>query len=207
MVFGSAMTSEYSKIDNLILMGKKITTLISGHALLRKMNNLKDLNLANNKIVVVKHLSECKGLQTLSLSGNRITEMQGLNLPVLTTLNLDRNLIRAITGLRGLKKLEELSLEGNQITEPVLQEVGFQLVNLTTLNLKGNKIEKVGKMIGYPKVKEIKFDLNPISAIAPGAFRDCQHLESLSLNSIKLPNYTGDLKFLNTCPNLEVSSQ
>jgi len=80
-------------------------------------------------------------------------EMQGLNLPMLTSLNLDRNRIKVISGLKGLKKLEELSLEANQIKDPVLQEVGFQLVNLAELNLSSNKITKVSKMIGYPKVQ------------------------------------------------------
>ena len=94
------------------------------------MCNLKELNLASNKIVVVNHINELKGLQTLILSSNRITEVQSLNLPVLTTLNLDRNQIKTITGLRGLKKLEELSLEGNHIVDARMQDVGFQLVNL-----------------------------------------------------------------------------
>ena len=80
-------------------------------------------------------------------------EMQGLNLPLLTSLNLDRNRIKVITGLKGLKKLEELSLEANQIKDAVLQEIGIQLVNLVELNLKSNKIPKVTKMIGYPKVQ------------------------------------------------------
>lgn len=196
MIMNQAMTSEYSKIDSLQLSGKRLTTLISGHALLRRMTNLKELNLSNNKIVVISHLSELKGLHTLQLSGNRVMEMQGLNLPMLTSLNLDRNRIKVISGLKGLKKLEELSLEANQIKDPVLQEVGFQLVNLAELNLSSNKITKVSKMIGYPKVQQIILDNNAIESIEFGAFRDCTRLEKLSLNHIKLPNYQGDLKFL-----------
>ena len=84
MVFGSAMTSEYSKIDNLLLLGKRISTLINGTSLLRKMTGLKELNLANNRIEVLTALNECKGLQSLVLDGNRISDVSNLVLPVLT---------------------------------------------------------------------------------------------------------------------------
>jgi len=116
------------------------------------MTNLKELNLANNKIEVLSHLNEIRQLQTLTLSGNRIKEIQGLNLAMLTSLTLDRNRITSITGLRGLKKLEELSLEGNMIEEASMSDVGFLLVNLTDLNLRANKITRVGRLIGYPKL-------------------------------------------------------
>lgn len=125
MVFGSAMTSEYNRIDNLLLLGKRISTLINGTSLLRKMTGLKDLNLANNRIEVVTALNECKGLHSLVLDGNRINEISNLALPLLTQLSLDGNRIRKITGLRGLKKLEELNLANNLLTEAQMQDVGF----------------------------------------------------------------------------------
>ena len=56
------MTSEYSKIDSLSLGGQRITTLITGNAILRKMTNLKELNLSNNRLVEVQHLNDLKGL-------------------------------------------------------------------------------------------------------------------------------------------------
>ena len=62
MVFRQAMTSEYSKIDSLSLGGQRITTLITGNAILRKMTNLKELNLSNNRLVEVQHLNDLKGL-------------------------------------------------------------------------------------------------------------------------------------------------
>ena len=72
MVFKSAMTSDYSRMDSLSLIGQRISTLSDGNSLMRRMNNLKELNLASNKIVVVNQLNELKGLQTLILSSNRI---------------------------------------------------------------------------------------------------------------------------------------
>ena len=125
IIFQKAMTSEFSKIDNLSLIGLRITSVTYGSAILRKMSNLKELNLTNNRISQISALSELKGLQTLILMGNRITEIGQLNLPVLTSLNLDSNQITVITGLRGLKKLEELSLENNLVTEASMQEIGF----------------------------------------------------------------------------------
>ena len=84
MVFASAMTSDHSKIDTLNLLGKRISSLVNGTALLRKMTGLKDLNLSNNRILMVSALNECKGLQSLVLDSNRISEVSNLNLPVLT---------------------------------------------------------------------------------------------------------------------------
>ena len=83
-----------------------------------------------------------------------------------------------------------------------MQDVGFKLLHLEELNLTGNHITSLNKIIGYPKLHGVSLDNNPISEIAPAAFRDCPDLEKLSINSIKLPNYSGDLKFLNNCANL-----
>jgi len=83
-----------------------------------------------------------------------------------------------------------------------MQDVGFKLINLLELNLRGNRITHLGKLIGYPKLQGVSLDGNPITEIAPAAFRDCPDLEKLSIQNIKLPNYTGDLKFLNNCASL-----
>jgi len=72
MVFQHAMTKEFGKIDNLVLIGKRITNLITGSGLMRRMPNLKELNLSNNKIVTLSPLNELKSLHTLILNGNRI---------------------------------------------------------------------------------------------------------------------------------------
>ena len=94
-------------------MSLRINSLATGSGFLRKMTNLKELNLSNNKLRDVAALNELKGLQTLVLNSNRIVEVSSLSLPVLTALSLDRNLIKSIKGFRGVKKVEELSLEGN----------------------------------------------------------------------------------------------
>ena len=101
-----------------------------------------------------------------------------------------------------MKKLEDLSLEGNLIEDASMQDVGFKLLNLLELNLASNRITHLKKLIGYPKLQVVSLGQNPISAIEPSAFRDCPDLEKLSISDIKLPNYTGDLKFLNHCTNL-----
>ena len=70
MVFQKAMTSDYSKIDTLPLLGLNITSVAIGVGLLRRMNKLVELNLSNNKIGQVGALSELRGLQTLILMNN-----------------------------------------------------------------------------------------------------------------------------------------
>ena len=107
------------------------------------MPNIKELNLSNNKIAGFGQLNELKSLHSLVLNGNRIKEINNLNLPVLTNLSLDRNFISKLTGLRGLKKLEDLSLEGNLITVASMQDLGYNLVSLKELSLGSNKITAV----------------------------------------------------------------
>ena len=91
MIFEDAMTREFGKMEQLNIMGKRVTSLIQGTTIMRRMPNLKELNLSNNKISTVGSLSELKSLTTLNLSGNRIEELKNLNLPVLTHLFLNFN--------------------------------------------------------------------------------------------------------------------
>mmetsp|Transcript_10784 Transcript_10784/g.13517 ORF Transcript_10784/g.13517 Transcript_10784/m.13517 type:complete len:184 (+) Transcript_10784:217-768(+) len=183
------MGNELSKVESLSLMGKKVSTLISGTGIMRRMNNLKELNLSNNRISIVATLSELKTLTMLNLSSNLIEEIANLNLPGLTHLILDHNQIRVIGGLRGLKKLEDLSLADNAIEDASVQETGFSLVNVTELNLAGNRITQLTKVFGYPQVKEMNLDRNPITSIDGVAFSACPELKNLSIDQIKLPNY------------------
>ena len=106
-------------------------------------------------------------------------------------------------GFRGLKKLEELNLADNLIEDASVQETGFQMVSLTEVNLSGNKISTLGKLFGFPYVRDVILDRNPITKIESIAFSACPELVNLSMNSIKLPNYHGDLRFLRQCQNLE----
>ena len=121
-------------------------------------------------------LNELKGLKSLTLNGNRISEIN-LNLPILTSLSLNANRLTSISGLRGLKKLEELSIESNLIEDASMQDLGFMLISLTELNLGGNKIGRISRLVGYPWLKKLNLDRNPITAIEANAFRDCSHLE------------------------------
>ena len=91
MIFEDAMTREFSKMESLGIMGKRVTSLIQGTVIMRRMPNLKELNLSNNRISTVASLSELKSLTTLNLSANRIEELKNLNLPVLTHLFLNFN--------------------------------------------------------------------------------------------------------------------
>ena len=62
MVFKQSMTRELNKIDSLALMGSRLTTLVNGGSILRRMTGLKELNLTNNKLMVVNPLNELKQL-------------------------------------------------------------------------------------------------------------------------------------------------
>lgn len=197
------MTSDYSKLESLSLMAMRVTSLITGSGLMRKMSKLQELNLSNNRISTLHPLGEVKTLQTLNLNSNRISEISEISLPMLTHLSLDYNLITVMKGLRGLKKLETLSLCGNLIKIASLRETGLMLHNLNELHLEKNQITDLKKLMGFPKLIEITLDHNPIKSIDGSAFSSCPDLKLLSISYIKLPNYQGDLRFLRLCPNLE----
>lgn len=50
MIFKQSMTKEFGKIESLSLIGQRISSLISGQGFMRRMPNLKELNLSNNKV-------------------------------------------------------------------------------------------------------------------------------------------------------------
>lgn len=102
------------------------------------------LNLSNLRIKDINKvykIDQCTHIQSLSLSGNIISEIKSLDkFTNLEMLKLDNNKITKIENLDKLVGLKELHLESNKITKIENLE---NLMKLEFLNLNSNKISKV----------------------------------------------------------------
>ncbi|KAG0584963.1 hypothetical protein KC19_3G246600 [Ceratodon purpureus] len=84
---------------------------------LSDFTNLQTLSLHGNQIERIEGLEVLHQLVTLNLSSNNITWMEGLSqLKNLRVLNLSNNRIREIAGLQGLVALRTLILSHNEIS-------------------------------------------------------------------------------------------
>ena len=99
--------------------------------------NLKDLQLPNNNITIVKDLPVT--LQTLDLSNNKINEINISNLKNLEKLNLSNNKINEIN-IEKLTKLTVLNLNINELNKHISHLNLDKLINLEFLELNSCKL-------------------------------------------------------------------
>ncbi|KAG5112464.1 hypothetical protein JHK82_035733 [Glycine max] len=103
------------------------------------LSSLRAVNLSNNFIVHISPGVLPKGIQTLNLSKNKISTLEGLReLAKLRILDLSYNRISRIgQGLSSCTLIKELYLVGNKISDV---EGLHRLLKLTVLDLSFNKI-------------------------------------------------------------------
>ena len=81
-------------------------------------DNLKNLEIRNQKIENMKIFSELTALEVINLSGCSIEKIEGLsNMKKLRILHLYNNNISKIEGLKGLDNLIEIKLTNNKISK------------------------------------------------------------------------------------------
>ena len=98
---------------------------------------------------IAAEVAECRWIETLNLSHNQITKIEGLQQLVdLQQLDLSDNEINKIEGLDHLVNLQELHLTENVITEIAGLE---KLANLKMLSLHKNLIKNIA---GLEKLKD-----------------------------------------------------
>lgn len=108
---------------------------------LSSLENLKKLNLANNKLCQVPNSEVNKSLRELDLSGNNIKDLSSLgqfdNLKILKLKNCQ---IKSLKGIKDLSKLTHLDISENSIKslEPLTC-----LTYLKTLDISGNNITQI----------------------------------------------------------------
>ncbi|KAM9333493.1 uncharacterized protein KZ484_018504 [Pholidichthys leucotaenia] len=156
--------------------------------LLKQCVNVKELDLANNRITKIDNDSfiALRSLRILSLSRNNLTSVPTAirNLSILAELDLSTNKINKLrcddfAGLTGLRKL---SLYQNSI--PYLEECVFKdLVQLQVLKLQNSQISQLtGAFRRYlPNLRQLHLNGNKLTHIKQGEFKGLQSLQNLSL--------------------------
>ena len=192
-----------------------------------KNNNITELELCdkdyNNEIVEYVGKLDLKGLKKLFLSGNNISNIDGLiganfeeleelsfniniisdisplekvNFKNLKELWLYNNIINDITplGKVNFEKLEILSMHTNNITDISISEKA-NLISLKTLNLHTNNISNITplKNCKFKELENLSLHTNKISDITPIQMANFQCLKVLYLNKNKIT----DISILN----------
>ncbi|XP_022637867.1 uncharacterized protein LOC106763174 isoform X2 [Vigna radiata var. radiata] len=129
------------------------------------LSNLRSVNLSNNFIAHISPGFLPKGIQTLNLSRNKISTLDGLReLTKLRVIDLSYNRISRIgQGLSSCTLVKELYLAGNKISDA---EGLHRLLKLTVLDLSFNKItttKALGQLVAnYNSLKALNLLGNPI---------------------------------------------
>ncbi|WKX95007.1 hypothetical protein Q1695_011899 [Nippostrongylus brasiliensis] len=172
-----------------------------------QLNNLHFLHLDNNQISIIPNMAFARlRLIVLTLSNNRITQLEKLSLPPsLSILELKNNLLTEIPylALKDKSALQVLDLDSNNITSLQYNaEVSFK--NDIKLVLRNNKIQTLtsSSLKSFRKFKELDLSYNQISSVFPTAFETVSYVKALDLSYNSLA-YIARGTFKNLAKNLE----
>ena len=158
--------------------------------------NLAELNLNNNQIIDISHLSGLTNLEDLNLGNNQISDtgvsyLSGLT--NLTDLHLGNNQISDITAIDSLTNLDFLHLATNQISDISALS---SLTNLKTLYLYSNQINDIYALSGHTNLTLLWLRYNQISDIS--ALSSSTNLRTLYIQF----NQISDISALSGLTNL-----
>jgi Leucine-rich repeat (LRR) protein len=174
----------FQQLTNLSFRGNAVTdaTPLSG------LSNLRALDCAENPgIVDFSPFSSLTNLETLSLSGNSITNLAPLqSLSRLSVLNLDNNLINTLSPIAGLTNLGFLSVQQNLLTS----SAGLgNLTNLLSLNLNQNSLAGLSLPQFPNRLNSLSLSSNRITSAQPLA--SLTNLQSLNFGANPIADYSG----------------
>ncbi|VDL77506.1 unnamed protein product [Nippostrongylus brasiliensis] len=185
-----------------------------------RTHDIQALDFANNQIQTV-NVNAFRGLEisiipnmafarlrliVLTLSNNRITQLEKLSLPPsLSILELKNNLLTEIPylALKDKSALQVLDLDSNNISSLQYNaEVSFK--NDIKLVLRNNKIQTLtsSSLKSFRKFKELDLSYNQISSVFPAAFETISYVKALDLSYNSLA-YIARGTFKNLAKNLE----
>uniref|UniRef100_A0A7S1PG35 Protein phosphatase 1 regulatory subunit 7 n=1 Tax=Percolomonas cosmopolitus TaxID=63605 RepID=A0A7S1PG35_9EUKA len=191
--------NELKSLEKLDLSFNKIRSIkpLDG----RKLVNLRQLYLVNNKIKKMIDFSHFQKMHLLEMGANRIREIRGLEnggpCETLTELWLGKNKIADISGLHKLKNLKTLSLQSNRLTKISGLE---NLRNLEQLLLSENDIEEVTGLDNLTKLKLLDLSYNKRLSTIHG-IDNLSNLEELWFSANSIQDYD-ELKKLTAYPKL-----
>ncbi|KAJ0404767.1 hypothetical protein P43SY_005591 [Pythium insidiosum] len=134
-----------------------VVPLLDGEHMLRL------LNVQNNVIRRIEHLTGLPNLIFLDLYNNRIERLENLqSVPNLRVLMLGKNRLKRIENLDVLKKLDVLDLHSNEIDR---MENLNDLTELRVLNLGGNRIRTLENIDRLTLLTELNLRRNSIEQI------------------------------------------
>ncbi|CAJ0581317.1 unnamed protein product, partial [Mesorhabditis spiculigera] len=152
-----------------------------------QMNNLQFLHMDHNQITSIPNLAFNRlRLIVLTLSDNRIVELEKMSLPAtLSFLDLKNNLLPQIPylALKELKNLKSLNLEGNNVSK-LLPETDVIFENELKLILRNNKIRRLpdGCLKNFKKFSELDLSYNQIHTISGNVFDGIGQIRELDLS-------------------------
>jgi Leucine-rich repeat (LRR) protein len=161
---------------------------ISDISPLTALSNLRALNGADNPdILDFSALSSLTNLESLSLSGNLITNLAPLqSVSRLTVLNVDNGLLSSLSPIAGLTNLNFLSVQKNLLTN----SAGLSnLTNLLSLNLDRNVIINPTLPLVPNRLNSLSLSSNRIASVQPVI--SLTNLESLTLAANPIADYSG----------------
>ncbi|VDM07257.1 unnamed protein product [Wuchereria bancrofti] len=205
----SAMTYLY-QLRYLHLVHNMISEIKSDTFDETQLKNLHYLHLDYNQISMLPKNSLLRlPLQVLTLSNNRIIEIEKVALPTtIWFLDLKSNLIPEIPylALRELKQLRTLDLESNNITE-VTNNPEVKFISEIDLKLSNNRIRHIkdNAFDSFQKFGRLDLSYNQISTISGAAFNSISQIRQIDLSYnriVRIPadafkNMAKSLKWIN----------
>lgn len=151
------------------------------------MKTLEYLYLDNKKIKDLTGLEEASNLQSLSLSGNNISDLTPLaTLQKLNYLIVEDNPIANFDGIKNLTNLEVLTLGATGFRDLSLLE---NLQNLTDLYLDQNELTSLEKMPNLEKLTSVSLHTNNIESM--NGIEKLNQLHYLDLDNNPLKSIVG----------------
>lgn len=128
------------------------------------LTKLENLYFVQNSIREIKNLGTLKDLKNLELGGNKVEIMSEnlLELPSLTQLWLGKNRIHKLENLTNLKNLRVLSIQSNRITKIEGLE---HLENLEELYLSHNGIAKIENLDNNKNLQVLDMTSNKLTSL------------------------------------------
>lgn len=171
-------------------------TNITNLDFLKDFTNLEDFEADDTGIESIEVLGACKKLYTISLNGNKLKSLKGLeNTIYLKSIDAGYNELTDIKELSNNVLLYRVYLNHNQITD--LSALKNANAELESLYIDDNQISDISCLEGFSALKYFSADRNAIADIS--ALNQATELKEITITSNKLTSLHG----LENCMKLE----